>query len=515
MNDERVILKFVETDDGHEQSLQSNQAWAKYLTLLGVSLLVAGVLVFTASQVAPVWATSPQKFHAQRRTLQLFNGCHTAVAGERCYREVDWAMRKHIEAHPDWYVGLSKGSSFEEFQEYLHKQVTEDGRPRCPQPCGLKEAKAKTQAKMGFDKVCHTTVGGEPCFNHVKYTMRQLPKNPDWYPGLSPNASLKTVQYYMYLEHNNRGERVCPKPCDFQLQNKTKEACHDANVGEQCFTHVNETMSLIAENPNAHPGLSKSSTFAEVQAAMHEEKEADGTSVCPEPCDLEAGKHCHTAIAGEPCYNDILYAMKQAEFHSEWYRGLSTNSTPEEFQAFLHQGRKDSTGKKCPMPCNKTAVEHEINITKELGNCFTATEGSQCYHDVVWTATKGYNNKKLGHWFKGISPKSRFEDVQDYLHKDPKSKCQNRACPCHTAVPGDTCYERVMWLKHHGIKLHPDIYEGLSENSTFEALQFRLHRARQTHCVLPCAPPAWPVPEAEEAVKAKEASEAFIRVLKT
>merc|ERR1712048_530628 len=36
--------------------------------------------------------------------------CHTAVPGEKCYRDVDWAMNAGIHQHPGWYPGLSHGS---------------------------------------------------------------------------------------------------------------------------------------------------------------------------------------------------------------------------------------------------------------------------------------------------------------------------------------------------------------------------------------------------------------------
>jgi hypothetical protein len=57
--------------------------------------------------------------------------CHTAVAGEKCYGDVDWAMKTGIHQHPEWYPGLSQSSSFEEFQTHMH----DIGYSECPMPC--------------------------------------------------------------------------------------------------------------------------------------------------------------------------------------------------------------------------------------------------------------------------------------------------------------------------------------------------------------------------------------------
>jgi len=60
--------------------------------------------------------------------------CHTVVQGEECYPHVKWAMDVGINIRPDWYPGLSKSSSFEDFQTSLHKGWAH--RDVCPLPCG-------------------------------------------------------------------------------------------------------------------------------------------------------------------------------------------------------------------------------------------------------------------------------------------------------------------------------------------------------------------------------------------
>lgn len=57
--------------------------------------------------------------------------CRTAVSGESCYRDTEWAMTDGFANHPQLYSGLKKTSSFEEFQMYLYKI----GHANCPKPC--------------------------------------------------------------------------------------------------------------------------------------------------------------------------------------------------------------------------------------------------------------------------------------------------------------------------------------------------------------------------------------------
>ncbi|CAK0894618.1 unnamed protein product [Prorocentrum cordatum] len=78
-------------------------------------------------------------------------GCHTAVAGEACHREVTWAMQHGIVERPRWYQRLSSNSSFEEFQAFVHDVDT--FYRLCPAPCAAHDG-APAQRGGG---------GGKPC----------------------------------------------------------------------------------------------------------------------------------------------------------------------------------------------------------------------------------------------------------------------------------------------------------------------------------------------------------------
>lgn len=60
--------------------------------------------------------------------------CKTAHDGSSCYEHVKWAMLHGLRNHPDWYVGLSEKSTVQDFQLHLthHGVHHECNRPPCP-----------------------------------------------------------------------------------------------------------------------------------------------------------------------------------------------------------------------------------------------------------------------------------------------------------------------------------------------------------------------------------------------
>merc|ERR1719210_2639646 len=76
--------------------------------------------------------------------------CHTAQEGEICYDHILWALEDGFDDHPDWYPGLTKGSTFEEFQEVLYT----GGHWSCPPPCGIEPA-ARTRIVDAMSGVVH------------------------------------------------------------------------------------------------------------------------------------------------------------------------------------------------------------------------------------------------------------------------------------------------------------------------------------------------------------------------
>jgi len=367
--------------------------------------------------------------------------CADMTRGNQCYKDVHYAM-DHIKAHPDWYVGLTEQSSPYAFQDFLHKQMVH-GKPRCPKPC----SNWKKDKRVSIYGKCHTTKEGEDCYNHVLYTQKEnLPKHPEWYPGLNTHASFLEIQDYLHKQ------RVCPEPCGLKA---AKERAKKKQInGEKLCEH----------------------------------KKGKAKLKCLDDAD-EASGVCHDAKPGEGCYGDVEYARKElkAGKHEEWYLGLKPSSSWAEYQAFLHFQNSADTSRLCPLPCNRKAVAHVRHYHGR--HCATAAPGEECWKAAVWVIHTGI--KKHPKWYKNVSSTWTLERVQDRLADDKHSDCKNPSCPCHTAEEGEKCFSSVKWVMSTGIKNHSKWYKGLTPKSTWEEVQMRLHSESKTHCKLPCAKTPW------------------------
>jgi hypothetical protein len=115
--------------------------------------------------------------------------------------------------------------------------------------------------------------------------------------------------------------------------------CSKASPGSSCHSAVLWAMQDgIQGNPEWYPGLNASSSFEDFQLVLH----FGGHHNCPAPCG------CHTALPGESCHSAVKWAMEDGiHGNPEWYPGLTSSSSFEEFQIVLHlQGLHG-----CPAPC--------------------------------------------------------------------------------------------------------------------------------------------------------------------
>jgi len=68
----------------------------------------------------------------------------------------------------------------------------------------------------------------------------------------------------------------------------------------------------------------------------------------PESSESPPSFDCHTAAAGEACWDEIQWAKDIGLIqHAEWYPGLDGSSSTQSFQCVVHQSNPD----KCPAPC--------------------------------------------------------------------------------------------------------------------------------------------------------------------
>jgi len=198
---------------------------------------------------------------------------------------------------------------------------------------------------------------------------------------------------------------------------------------------------------------------------------------------------CHTAAGdGDPCHSAVVWAStKGISAHPDWFKGLTKTSSFEDFQLHLHE---DPNAKvRCPKPCSPgPSPPPAPKPAASIQNCHTVTKSEKCHEAIVWAKTKGIAEHP--DWFKGLNPKSSFDDIQEHFHNDPES---DGTCPmpckgCHTSVEGEACQSAVWWAKHKGVALHPDWFKGLSKSSTYETFQLHLHNDphAKVKCPLPC-----------------------------
>lgn len=428
--------------------------------------------------------------------------CHTAEKSESCYDKVVDAMTYGIRDHPDWpvYTYLMEDSSFEEFQEAIHNE-----NPKvCPQSCTesmllkIKQAKeeqknkkkAKAEVKInpkkevkkdtGVEKksvgeakkpTCHTTEKGEACYNSVMWVKTTgLRDHPEWFKTLNHASTFEDIQ--THIHNDPKAKTPCPKPCPAPakpIEPVHSTSCHTAVKGEPCFRSVAWIMSKgISTHPQWFKGLSENSTFEEVQLSIHKDPKA--VHPCPKPCEAK----CHTSIKGDPCHAAVKWVLQKGlTKHPTWFKGLDNSSTFEAVQAHLHKDLRVSVS--CAKPCPP---------------CHTAVKGEKCFDSVRWVMDKGISAHPA--WFKDLSKTSSFEDVQEHLHKDPKSDghCQNPCNSCFTATPHEftACYNAVSWIKNKGITSHPDWFKGVNKDSTFEQFQDYVHKdpKAKVECPVPC-----------------------------
>eukprot|EP00928_Gymnodinium_smaydae_P029736 TRINITY_DN2230_c0_g2_i2.p1 TRINITY_DN2230_c0_g2~~TRINITY_DN2230_c0_g2_i2.p1 ORF type:complete len:726 (-),score=100.48 TRINITY_DN2230_c0_g2_i2:291-2468(-) len=151
------------------------------------------------------------------------------------------------------------------------------------------------------------------------------------------------------------------------------------------------------------------------------------------------------------CAEDIRWAMEEGiRKHPDWYPGLSSASSFDDFQAHLARTHPPS---RCPVPCVQSTAKADAADAAHA-------EQSQLVDEA----------------------EERFSD----------------GC----GEPSPDCRNDVDWAMKVGIKQHPDWYPGLDEFGSFEDFQaFLAASSGAGHCRLPCTGPPTPAPPASPAEK--------------
>eukprot|EP00931_Biecheleriopsis_adriatica_P123906 TRINITY_DN9899_c0_g1_i1.p1 TRINITY_DN9899_c0_g1~~TRINITY_DN9899_c0_g1_i1.p1 ORF type:complete len:743 (-),score=107.09 TRINITY_DN9899_c0_g1_i1:25-2223(-) len=393
--------------------------------------------------------------------------CHTAVQGESCWEEVQWASSKGIELHPDWYSGLSASSSSAAFQCFVHLQSP----GKCPQPCGV-----DCRSGASPESSCHTTLREEACWDEVHWVSdRGVHEHPDWYPGLSASSSLAAVQCFVHLKSPGK----CPKPCGMDCQNDkpAENNCHTTLQGEACWEEVQWASGVgIREHPEWYPGLGASSSLARVQCFLHNQF----PDKCPKPCGLSCTA---SNVSSEPTAKASggMQTCTETPCPATWQAGYYCRTS--------NGCRHTSPFEDCKDQC---AIRNSPALAEE---CHTALQGESCWNEVHWASSAGITEHP--DWYPSLSAGSSFSDFQCVVHRMLPDKCPKpcgQDCKaaviadqkCHSVTRGEKCWDQVEWAATEGIQQHPDWYPGLRASSSRAEFQCMINAMMPSGCPEPC-----------------------------
>lgn len=166
--------------------------------------------------------------------------CQDASHGSRCFHAVEWAMKTGIHQNPEWYEGLTKSSSFQDFQLSLHKKKEAS----CALPCmstpapAAQATPAPTPQTTLLTPECSDAEKGSACYESVHWIMTKgLSKHPVWFRGLKPSSTFEEVQFYLHREGADDCPLPCPKVGGANASTPTKEGC--ASYGCVAYTPSN------------------------------------------------------------------------------------------------------------------------------------------------------------------------------------------------------------------------------------------------------------------------------------
>jgi len=224
--------------------------------------------------------------------------------------------------------------------------------------------------------------------------------------------------------------------------------------------------------------------------------QAGGEDEWSEVLEDDDGTPCHTAERGEMCYDLVTYTVRKLLTNSDFYLGLTPESTEAQVQRRLHEDRPGI----CHRPCvddekenhtSKADKKEAVEGSGDDGKCKNAEPGDDCFGVILWVLTEGvFKHPK---WFLGLNQASSMEAVQRHLHTNPE-KGMPTTCrepceeTCRDAFEGEPCYDSVTWAMDEGISNHSDWFLGLVPDSKFAEVQMHFHSNPNAtvYCPKPC-----------------------------
>jgi hypothetical protein len=250
-----------------------------------------------------------------------------------------------------------------------------------------------------------------------------------------------------------------------------RELCDRAAKGELCHHDILRLMSDVEAKPDKYPGLEPNASLNSLQAFLYNHGR------CPESCSgnrSNAGEHGVVVARGGPA--------RERRSH-----GASVRRDPGTAEAARGIDRLRGREARRFSGTGKGRHEKEEEEEKDQEACKQLTPDSVCLKHVEWVLNVGLFTHP--DWYTGLSKESTFQDVQAALQKDPRAECP-APCECHTARPGEACYDKVSWVLETGFVDHPEWYPGLTGASTRKEVQAMLQKqfngSPANSCQKPC-----------------------------
>jgi len=102
-------------------------------------------------------------------------------------------------------------------------------------------------------------------------------------------------------------------------------------------------------------------------------------------------QECKTSSAGETCYTQVMWAMQRGIFsHPEWYKGLTPNSTFEDFQEVLHESIVGDCPKPCPVTTTVTSTTTSSSTSATTTITTSTTTSSTGTRTITTTTTTAW-----------------------------------------------------------------------------------------------------------------------------
>jgi len=332
--------------------------------------------------------------------------CKASEQGTPCYEDVTWLQTKGFEKHPEWYPGYSSRSSFQEVQDMLYRL----GKAECPKPCLSKVLDADLEAESKhfvLSSGCADAVEGDVCYRTVRWLKRTgLEQHPDWFSNLGAGSSAAAIQ----AELHSQRKAQCPRPCS------------------------------AAEGPSAYHAMG--ATGSRRKAGRVGSQEAAEWM-----WDFPVEEVAPTTNAGRAVMECLRMLLHVTPENFDDLRANCESLVPEE-----------------------GAVQHDALVKESVK--FIAW--AQHHADNLRAKRKEQENADQDH-------ASTTEEVVD-----PAAQPEVGEDGCLTAQSHTVCYTAVIYGLSEGIRKHPTMYEGLSERSSFERVQDFLWRNHRHGCSKPC-----------------------------